>query len=138
MWHGWLDRNIAPRNSITYADSVRATMGEEADEVLRLFMVPGMQHCQGGSGFTQFDALAALERGEAPEPAGRRAARHGGHATGLCLSGPGEAHAKARQPRPVGSASDRAVLKAQARRRARPTDAKWTGWGEGPPPGTLA
>ena len=28
----------------------------------RLFMVPGMQHCGGGPGPNQFNALAALER----------------------------------------------------------------------------
>ena len=43
-----------------------------AEEFYRLFMVPGMMHCQGGEGATdQFDKIAALEqwveRGIAPD-----------------------------------------------------------------------
>ena len=43
----------------------------------RLFMVPGMAHCGGGEGTSQFDMLSSLERwvekGEAPDsiPASR-------------------------------------------------------------------
>jgi feruloyl esterase len=44
----------------------------------RLFMVPGMGHCGGGDGTTNFDMLAALEQwveqGKAPE---RITASHG-------------------------------------------------------------
>jgi tannase/feruloyl esterase len=40
-------------------------------ENVRLFMVPGMQHCGGGPGPNTFDTLTALEnwveRGEAPD-----------------------------------------------------------------------
>jgi len=38
-------------------------MGQRhADSFLRLYMVPGMQHCGGGAAPNQFDAMAALER----------------------------------------------------------------------------
>jgi feruloyl esterase len=41
------------------------------DESVRLFMVAGVQHCGGGFGLTNFDALSALEKwveqGEAPK-----------------------------------------------------------------------
>ena len=45
---------------------------EWREEFYRLFMVPGMMHCQGGEGATdQFDKIAALEqwveRGIAPD-----------------------------------------------------------------------
>ena len=46
-------------------------MGPRQDDWLRLFMVPGMDHCGGGPGPNQFSALTALEnwreRGEAPD-----------------------------------------------------------------------
>jgi feruloyl esterase len=73
MYHGWADQAIQPENSINYYDSVVAAMGgqQKAQEFLRLFMLPGMQHCQGGPGPNSFDALTALERwrenGTAPD-----------------------------------------------------------------------
>jgi feruloyl esterase len=73
MYHGWIDQNIAPRNSINYYESVVETMGGacETENFLRLFMAPGMQHCGGGPGPDTFDSLAALEkwveRGIAPD-----------------------------------------------------------------------
>jgi len=64
MYHGWIDPNIAPRNSIAYYQSVREAMGgaPETESFVRLFMVPGMGHCGGGPGPNTFDALAALEQ----------------------------------------------------------------------------
>ncbi len=72
MWHGWADQNIAPQNSINYYESVVADQGSEkvTQDFLRLFFVPGMGHCSGGTGPDKFDALAALdqwvEKGQAP------------------------------------------------------------------------
>jgi len=49
----------------------RESLGSKQDEALRLFMVPGMNHCRGGDGADQFDAVAAMERwreeGSAPK-----------------------------------------------------------------------
>ena len=46
-------------------------MGQKQDDWLRLYMIPGMQHCGGGPGPNQFSMLGALERwresGSAPE-----------------------------------------------------------------------
>jgi len=51
LYHGWSDAGISPLNSINYYESVLATMGkQEADSFVRLYMVPGMQHCAGGPG----------------------------------------------------------------------------------------
>jgi hypothetical protein len=51
IYHGWNDAAISALNSINYYESVRNKMGkQEADSFLRLFMVPGMQHCGGGPG----------------------------------------------------------------------------------------
>jgi len=72
LYHGWTDPLIAPRNTINYFNSVLAKLGRcaKAEESMRLFMVPGMNHCQGGTGATTFDAVAALEawveRNQAP------------------------------------------------------------------------
>jgi feruloyl esterase len=51
IYHGWNDAAISALNSINYYDSVGGKMGlAERDSFLRLFMVPGMQHCGGGPG----------------------------------------------------------------------------------------
>jgi len=63
MYHGWADQAIQPENSINYYESVVSAMGgqQKTQEFLRLFMVPGMTHCQGGAGPNVFDPLTALE-----------------------------------------------------------------------------
>jgi Tannase and feruloyl esterase len=72
LWHGWSDPHISPLNSIAYYRAVRATLGAEAaDQALRLFLIPGLYHCEGGEGFTKTDILAPLmawvEEGKAPD-----------------------------------------------------------------------
>jgi feruloyl esterase len=55
IYHGWNDAAISALNSINYYESVRETMGPaETDSFLRLYMVPGMQHCFGGPGTDTF------------------------------------------------------------------------------------
>jgi feruloyl esterase len=86
MWHGWNDPLVNPRNSINYYESVITNLhkgherdlnekargpAKETDAFLRLFMVPGMDHCLLGSGPNVFDTLTPLERwveqGQAPD-----------------------------------------------------------------------
>jgi feruloyl esterase len=66
MYHGWSDGgsdgSISALNTISYYDSVLKQMGPDQDDWFRLFMVPGMDHCGGGTGPNQFNKLAALER----------------------------------------------------------------------------
>jgi feruloyl esterase len=70
QYHGWADPQIPPLHSVDYYQRVVETVGK-VDDSYRLFMVPGMAHCGGGTGPNQFNALAALERwkesGTAPE-----------------------------------------------------------------------
>jgi feruloyl esterase len=70
MYHGWNDVAISPQNSIDYYNSVLAKMGRNQGDFIRLFMAPGMGHCQGGPGPDQVNYMSALERwreaGEAP------------------------------------------------------------------------
>lgn len=63
MYHGWGDGGIPAQGSIDYRDAVRAKVGAaQTDAFYRLYMVPGMGHCLGGPGPSDFDALAALEQ----------------------------------------------------------------------------
>ena len=51
LFHGWNDPAISALNTVDYYNSVATTMGAQAtDSFMRLFMVPGMQHCGGGPG----------------------------------------------------------------------------------------
>jgi Tannase and feruloyl esterase len=55
LWHGWADPAIPPQHTIDYFDAVRSTLGrDKADRMMRLFMVPGVQHCFGGPGPNSF------------------------------------------------------------------------------------
>ena len=71
MTHGWNDTAIPPRGSVQYYEAAQAGLEGNASAAIRLFMVPGMFHCGGGDGASEFDGLRALERWyedqEAPE-----------------------------------------------------------------------
>jgi len=70
QFHGWYDPAISPINSINYFQSVQSAMGDTKD-FYRLFMIPGMYHCAGGPGATEFDRLATVvhwvEDGKIPD-----------------------------------------------------------------------
>ena len=71
LYHGWQDDSVAPLNTVAYAEAVAAEMGPDAlAAFLRLYMIPGMNHCGGGPGYGDVDWLTALEawveRAEAP------------------------------------------------------------------------
>jgi feruloyl esterase len=70
QYHGWNDPAIAPRGSIRYHDAVEAKT-PKADGFYRLYMIPGMLHCQGGNGPNTVDWLGLLDRwveaGEVPK-----------------------------------------------------------------------
>ncbi len=58
LYHGWNDPAISPWNTIEYYENVQKTVGEQkAATFVRLYMLPGMEHCAGGPGpnlFGQF------------------------------------------------------------------------------------
>jgi feruloyl esterase len=55
LWHGWSDAAIPAQGTIAYRDDVVRRMGaEQAAKFMRLFMVPGMHHCAGGTGPSDF------------------------------------------------------------------------------------
>jgi len=53
LYHGWNDPAIPALSTVHYYESVVSKMGQEnAASFVRLYMVPGMQHCIGGPGPT--------------------------------------------------------------------------------------
>jgi feruloyl esterase len=86
LFHGWSDAAIPAQGTIYYRDEVVRRMGAaKAGSFMRLFLAPGMHHCGGGTGPSDFDqggtpspgrdpsnSLAAaleawVEQGRAPE-----------------------------------------------------------------------
>lgn len=62
MSHGWTDGLIPASNSIRFYRALLAgTPPEQAEAQLRLFMVPGMNHCSGGDGPFMFDTLGTID-----------------------------------------------------------------------------
>lgn len=58
VYHGWNDPAISALNSVDYFDSVRVKLGPaQTESFLRLYMLPGVQHCAGGPGADSFGAL---------------------------------------------------------------------------------
>ena len=55
VYHGWNDPAITALNSVNYYQSVIGKMGEKnVDAFVRLYMAPGVQHCQDGPGADSF------------------------------------------------------------------------------------
>ena len=72
QYHGWSDPQIEPESCVAYYQSVLKALGGAAvQDSYRLFMVPGMAHCGGGNGTSDFDMLTALEnwveKGKVPD-----------------------------------------------------------------------
>jgi len=75
MYHGWNDPLISPYNSVNYYRGVLETLRQGSgqarpDESIRLFMMPGVNHCAGGAGTDTWDKAQVLdqwrESGRAP------------------------------------------------------------------------
>jgi hypothetical protein len=70
--HGWSDGLIPATNSLRFNDGLMPTLSaQQQASQYRLFMVPGMDHCGGGEGASQFDTLGTIDAwatsGTAPE-----------------------------------------------------------------------
>ena len=69
--HGWTDGLIPATNTLRFYEQLRPTLSnQQAKDQLLLFMVPGMDHCAGGEGASQFDTLGIIDdwatTGQAP------------------------------------------------------------------------
>ncbi len=72
MYHGWADSLITPQLTLKTWERMNNQMGPaRVDAFARLFMIPGMDHCGGGTGTSSFELLSALsdwvENGVAPD-----------------------------------------------------------------------
>ncbi len=71
-WQGQSDQLVPTQGTVDYRKRVERTMGGGArvDDFYRLFLLPGVAHCQGGPGPQATDPLGALvtwvEKGHAP------------------------------------------------------------------------
>ncbi|MDR0843149.1 MAG: tannase/feruloyl esterase family alpha/beta hydrolase [Acidobacteriota bacterium] len=71
MTYGWADPVLQPLAGVDYYEQVAARNGAGTKDFFRLFMIPGMSHCGGGTGPDQHDPVTAVinwvEKGIAPE-----------------------------------------------------------------------
>jgi feruloyl esterase len=69
MAHGWSDPGMSPRATIEYFNAVQRRT-PQASSFTRLFLMPGVLHCEGGSGCDNVDYPGTIrrwvEQGEAP------------------------------------------------------------------------
>ena len=92
IYHGTSDPALSPYRSIAFYRDLAAKLHgmDIAEASVRLFLVPGMQHCSGGPGPDQFDTLSAIEawveQGKAPDsiPASTRPDSQTPHSLPLC------------------------------------------------------
>jgi feruloyl esterase len=70
LYHGWNDQLVAPLNTVNYYRNIVSTVGTPAASSVRLFMMPGTNHCAGGTGPNTFDRMKVIEQwveqGQAP------------------------------------------------------------------------
>jgi len=71
LYHGGADPGLSPYNTIDYLESVEQRLGKSrVASFVRLYLVPGMGHCGGGTGPNVFDSMTPLEHwtehGDAP------------------------------------------------------------------------
>jgi hypothetical protein len=59
LWHGWADPALNPLATIRYYKDVVGRDPRAADDV-RLFLLPGVLHCAGGPGPSQFDQVTPI------------------------------------------------------------------------------
>jgi len=66
LYQGWNDPAIPALSTIIYYEGIVGALSQKtADEAVRLYMVPGMQHCQGGPGAASFGQAGDGPRADA-------------------------------------------------------------------------
>lgn len=97
QYHGLADPVVPPRDSIDYYERVQAAQSADkrvdaTADFYRLFLVPGLYHCEGGPGPNVLDTQSALERwvesGIAPATIGATKFRNERAADGVEMSRP--------------------------------------------------
>ena len=71
LYHGVSDAIFSAEDTRQWMDRLNRAQGGKADDMARYFMVPGMNHCSGGTATDQFDLLTSLvqwvEQGTKPQ-----------------------------------------------------------------------
>ncbi|MBN2243917.1 MAG: tannase/feruloyl esterase family alpha/beta hydrolase [Acidobacteria bacterium] len=71
MTYGWADSILQPMMGVNYYEQALKENGPGTEDFFRLFMIPGMAHCSGGTGPDRHDPMTAVidwvEKGKAPE-----------------------------------------------------------------------
>ncbi len=67
IWHGWADAAIPPQHAISFYNDVLKQSGPRARTQMRLFLVPGMQHCFGGTGASIFGQFSPPSQDDSPD-----------------------------------------------------------------------
>jgi feruloyl esterase len=71
MTYGWSDAILQPMMGVHYYEQAVEKNGSETGDFFRLFMIPGMAHCSGGTGPDRHDPMTAIinwvEKGKAPD-----------------------------------------------------------------------
>jgi Tannase and feruloyl esterase len=69
--HGMADPIFSPDEMVDYYQRLSKEHGAATQDFSRLFLIPGMGHCQGGAATDVWDGLGALvdwvEKGQAPQ-----------------------------------------------------------------------
>jgi feruloyl esterase len=71
VYHGVSDPIFSWHDTVAWWNAVKARNGADPSDFVRIYPVPGMDHCGGGPSTDQFDMLSALvdwvERGQPPD-----------------------------------------------------------------------
>jgi hypothetical protein len=67
LWHGWADPAVPAQHTLALHRTLARNAGARSDDALRLFMAPGVLHCERGSGADLFGQSSAPPPGAAPE-----------------------------------------------------------------------
>lgn len=62
VYQGWEDPAVPAESTLHYYKAMRRATGAAAARNTRLFMMPGVGHCEGGHGPSDFDKLDVLDR----------------------------------------------------------------------------
>lgn len=60
LWHGWEDMVVMPYVSPRTYQALRESSAPKGSRNVRLYMLPGVSHCMGGSGADTVDLLGAM------------------------------------------------------------------------------
>ena len=70
-YHGTGDQILSYQDTVDYVEALQKRYGHQTGSFARFFSVPGMLHCAGGNGLTNFDPLTSIvdwvEKGKAPD-----------------------------------------------------------------------